>query len=178
VIPFPWIVVVGGLCVAFGDSPQPIFPLAAAIGVLMTYLIARQIIVYVVHLERPWSEAFGAWLAICGMSPSVGVAWLRGWVKARTSFDRTPKQPQPRKPAGARVMLEALAGILLAMLSVAILARFRGQGLITALGVAAYATTYMSSVIIEALDRSSAKNEKAAGVEDSRRPATAGARLI
>jgi cellulose synthase/poly-beta-1,6-N-acetylglucosamine synthase-like glycosyltransferase len=149
----PLIIVLSVFSLGFAGTPGPIRPLSSAILIVVTYLIIRQIIVYGPYLRRPWADGVGAGIAIFGLVPSVGLAWLRGWFKPRRVFHRTPKQPQPRNTDLVNLTGELLAGVITLMLALAILVRFGVEGVSATAGLIAYAALFLSSVCMELIEQ-------------------------
>jgi cellulose synthase/poly-beta-1,6-N-acetylglucosamine synthase-like glycosyltransferase len=149
----PLITVLALFSLGFADTPQPVVPLSSAALTLVTYLLVRQIIVYGPYLRRPWSNWLEAGLAIFGLVPSVGRAWLRGWFATGLVFHRTPKQPQPRNTNLAGVSCELIAGLIMLMLAAGILVRFGAEGSWAAAGLGAYAALFLSSVCFEVIEQ-------------------------
>jgi hypothetical protein len=149
----PLIIVLGVFTLCVGGTPDPVRPLSSAALALVAYLAVRQGIVYGPYLHRPWADAAGAGLAIFGMVPTVGLAWLRGWCRARLAFHRTPKAPQPSSARLLALRPETVAGIAVIVLAVGMLIRFGGDGARVAAGLVAYAVLWLSSACVDVIDQ-------------------------
>ena len=149
----PLAIVLGLVSLCVGDAPDPILPLGSSTLAVVVYLMVRQAIVYGAYLRRPWPDALGAGLAIVGMMPTVGLAWLRGWMKLPLAFHRTPKQPQPRRRNVLAVAVPLVAGAIVIGLASAILTRFGRAGVHAAAGLSAYGVICLASVCAELIDR-------------------------
>jgi len=149
----PLAIVLGVVSLCVEEAPVPIGPLGSAVLVIVAYLVVREGIVYRAYLGRPWIDGIGAGLAIFGMMPTVGLAWLRGWVKIPLAFQRTPKQPQPRTRCVLAVVGPLVVGTIVIAIASGILARFGSGGMRAGMGLAAYGIICLACVCAELVDR-------------------------
>lgn len=151
----PLVIVVSLASLAFGTSAEPVIPVASSVLLLVLYLIFRQILVYVAHLARPWTDAAAAGHAIFAMISTVGLAWLRGWRTASVPFHRTPKEPQPVRFSSGVLFGSFVAGTVLMLLAGAMVVRFGADAMHPAAGLASYAMVFFASFSAELTDRKS-----------------------
>lgn len=149
----PLIIALGVVVLCVGDRPDPVLPLSSSALAIVAYLVVRQVIVYGPYLRRPWADAAGAGLAILGLVPTVGFAWLGGWFRARLAFHRTPKAPRPRRARRLAIRPESVAGVAVVVLAAGMLIRFGGDGARAAAGLAAYAVLCLSSACVDVIDQ-------------------------
>jgi hypothetical protein len=166
----PFAIGLSVLILATGRTPDAMSPLASSLLILLAYLALRQVAVYIAYLRRPWTDAAAAGHAIFGMICTVGVAWLRGWQQATLTFDRTPKEPQPSAAASPVLFASFVSGAMLLLLSVAMVLRFGGDGVLVAAGLAAYAVICLALFAAELIDRRPAPLDARCGADHVMEP--------
>jgi cellulose synthase/poly-beta-1,6-N-acetylglucosamine synthase-like glycosyltransferase len=149
----PLTVALAGFSLGWARSPEPMLHLASAVLAVVTYLAARQVIVYRFHLQRPWADGVAAGIAIFGLVMTVGRAWLAGSFGRVLPFHRTPKEPQPENARGLRISAELICGATLIALGLALFLRFGREGVWAAAGLSAYAALFLSSVYVDVIER-------------------------
>jgi len=115
----------GAAFVLVGPGYTRLFwPLSIGFLSILTQVILRAVVVYRLHLALPWRDAFGAMMANCGLTWTIGCAWLAGSIMAHQAFQRTPKRPHGEPSWILVARAETLASIASFLLGIAILARF------------------------------------------------------
>lgn len=159
----PWIrdgVIVGSTPLALAlacrgawqaDAAATLEPLAKAMLAVAAYLVVRQVLVYRLHLGRPWRDTIGATVAILGLVPTAGAAVIASAFGRRLAFERTPKHPLATPFANPRTVCELLAALASAALAACLAWRLGAAGAVPAAGMLAYCGFFACSVATDVL---------------------------
>jgi cellulose synthase/poly-beta-1,6-N-acetylglucosamine synthase-like glycosyltransferase len=149
----PLAIVLTGYSLWIGTA-VPVLPLATAVLTVTIYLVLRESVVYRLFLKQPWSDVFGAGLAIFGLVTTAGAAVVRSGLGRQLEFERTPKQQQAVSFMAKRTVWEALVSATMIVLTAGFVYRFGvSAAIMPAAGMMAYSGFFACSVATDVLAR-------------------------
>ncbi|THD72497.1 MAG: glycosyltransferase [Bradyrhizobium sp.] len=126
-------------------NPHVLAPLSIGLFAVVLQIVIRHLIVYRVCLSVNWRDAFGAMVANCSLTWTVGCAYLVGSTTADQVFQRTPKRPHSEPSWISSVRAEALVGAMMLALAVAVGIRYGAGGWVTIVAMLCYAWLLLSA---------------------------------
>jgi cellulose synthase/poly-beta-1,6-N-acetylglucosamine synthase-like glycosyltransferase len=103
--------------------PWALIPVAIGLTSVIVQLILRQVIVYLLYLSVNWQDAFGAMVANCSLTWTIGCAWIVGSITSDQTFQRTPKRAHAESSWFGTARAETLIGGGMLMLALVVAAQ-------------------------------------------------------